>query len=210
MTPPTPLFPTIPPTRRLLSKLALMSLLGGLAACGSSQPPRTGGGMAMGPSRRVPGISCAPFARELSGIALYGDADTWWGNAAGRYQRGGDPVLGGVLVFRRTSRLRSGHVSVVTGVVGERQILVTQANWVPAYLDEDQLVVDVSPGNDWSRVRVWYPPVSQLGIHVYATHGFIHPPRPASPAELARAVPAAARYALDTTGRPPPRARYGG
>ena len=80
----------------------------------------------------------------------------------------------------------------------------------PSQLDEDQLVVDVSAGNDWSEVRVWYPPVNQLGIHAYAAHGFIHAKRPATPQELARATPAAARYALDTAGRPAPRARSGG
>lgn len=35
-------------------------------------------------------------------------------------------------------------------------------------------MVDVSPGNDWSLVRVWYPPVSGLGQTNYPTFGFIH------------------------------------
>ncbi len=188
-------------------RLCVASLLAGLlSACGSSPP--SGTGMAMGPSTSVPGITCVPFARELSGIALYGDAEEWWDGAEGHYARGNHPIPGSVLVFRRTSRLRSGHVSVVTRVISDRQMLVTQANWVPGHLDEDQLVVDVSPGNDWTAVRVWYPPVNQLGTHVYPAHGFIHPPRPASYAELARATPVAARYALQTRGRPPPRARF--
>jgi hypothetical protein len=178
-----------------------------LAGCGSSS--RTGG-FAGGSGMRVPGITCAPFARELSGIALYGEADSWWNGAAGRYTRSERPALGSVLVFRRTSRLRSGHVSVVTRLVGERHVLVTQANWVPGHVDEDQLVVDVSAGNDWSEVRVWYPPVNQLGGTAYPAHGFIHPRRPATADELARAIPAAARFALDTAGRPAPRARIDG
>lgn len=189
-------------TRR---NLALMPLLGLLAGCGSSRTPSS-----MGASTRVPGISCAPFARELSGIALYGEADSWWANAEGKYTRSDRPITGSVLVFRRSSRLRSGHVSVVTRVVGDRQILVTQANWVAGQLDEDQLVVDVSGPNDWSEVRVWYPPVNQLGTHAYPAHGFIHPRRPATYTELARATPIAARYALDTRGRPAPRARLDG
>jgi surface antigen len=191
-------------TRRNLANLALLPGLAALAACGSSGSS----GGSMGASTRVPGISCAPFARELSGIALYGEADSWWSQAGGKYPRSDRPVTGGVLVFRRTSRLRSGHVSVVTKLVDRRQILVTQANWVPGQLDEDQLVVDVSGGNDWTEVRVWWPPVNQLGVTPYPTHGFIHPPRPATYAQLAKATPVAARYALDTRGRPAPRARY--
>ena len=186
----------------MLRALALLSLLL-LAACGGG--PRGG----MGASSRHPGISCAPFARELSGIALYGEADDWWEGAAGLYARDSRPVMGSVLVFRRQSRLPSGHVSVVSRLVGPRQVQVTQANWVPGQLDEDQLVVDISDRNDWTAVRVWYPPIGAMGSHAYATYGFILPRRPATREELARATRPAARYALDTTGRPPPRARGG-
>lgn len=188
----------------LFPTLAAASLL---AACGSSSRAPSS---SSGASLRVPGINCAPFARELSGIALYGEAESWWHTAAGRYTRNEQPAIGSVLVFRRSSRLRSGHVSVVTRVVSPRQVLVTQANWVPGQVDEDQLMVDVSSGNDWSEVRVWYPPTNTLGTHAYPAHGFIHPRRPATYAELARATPIAARYALDTHGRPAPRARIDG
>jgi len=40
-----------------------------------------------------------------SGIALRGDAWTWWDAAAGRYERGHAPRSGSVLVLSRTSRL---------------------------------------------------------------------------------------------------------
>ena len=194
-------------TPRILLFARLLPLLALLAGCGSSQRPAGGSASA---SLNVPGISCAPFARELSGIALYGEADSWWRSAGGQYTRSARPILGGVLVFKRSARLHSGHVSVVTRLIGPRQIEVTQANWVPGHVDADQMVVDVSPDNDWSEVRVWYPPVNQLGNTAYAAHGFIHPRRPATRDELARATPAAARYALDTTGRPRPRARIDG
>ena len=188
--------------RRALLPFATALLLAG---CGSRTST-----VSSGATLKVPGINCAPFARELSGIALYGEADSWWNSAAGRYTRSERPILGSVLVLRRTARLRSGHVSVVSRLVGPRQVMVTQANWVPGHVDEDQLVVDVSSSNDWSEVRVWYPPVNQLGNSVYAAHGFIHPRREATQAELARATPAAARYAMDTAGRPAPRARIDG
>jgi len=177
-----------------------------LGACGTS--PQTGPNLAASSSH--PGLTCAPFARELSGLPLYGDADTWWDAAAGRYPESSRPEPGAVLVLRRSGRLPTGHVSVVSRLLTRRQILVIQANWVPGELDEDQLVVDVSERNDWSEVRVWYPPINQMGSHVYPAYGFILPPRPATHQELVRATGPAAVYALESHGRAPPRARFFG
>lgn len=190
---------------RLFPIAALLLAAASLSACGS----RSGAGpSAAGTGMSYPGINCAPFARELSGIALYGDAASWWDQAPGRYTRTNHPVLGAALVFTREKRLPSGHVSVVSRLVGRRQIQVTQANWVPGELDEDQLVVDVSERNDWTEVRVWWPPSGALGSHGYPTFGFIEPTRPATREELVRATPVAARLAVSSAqGRPPPRAR---
>ena len=196
-------------TLLVLFRFAPLLLAATLAACGSSSSSGRRVSGAEGP--RYAGLTCAPFARELSGIALYGDADTWWDQAAGRYRRSQHPMVGGVLVLRRSSRLPSGHVSVVSRILTPRQIQVIQANWVPGELDQDQLVVDVSEDNDWSAVRVWYPPADQLGIHVYPAYGFVLPPRPATHEELVRASRPAAVYAIGARGRQPPRARaYGG
>lgn len=142
-----------------------------LGACAGSPTPHTGPYLAY--SHRYPGLSCAPFARAEVGLALDGDAADWWGEAARRYPRSDSPRLGSVLVFRRSSRLPYGHVSVVSRLLDSRRILVIQANWVPGELDEDQLVVDVSPRNDWTEVRVWYPPTGRMGTHAYRTYGFI-------------------------------------
>ena len=102
----------------------------------------------------------------------------------------------------------SGHVSVVSRLLGPRQLLVTQANWVPGELDEDQLVVDVSERNDWTEVRVWWPPIGQLGAHAYPAYGFIQPPVPETRDELTKTARTAANIAVSSaTGRPPPRAR---
>ncbi len=191
-----------------LPRLAAVTALGALTACGGAPRPALTTAGITGRGLAYPGITCAPFARELSGIALYGDAATWWDAAAGRYRRDSHPTLGAALVFRRESRLPAGHVSVVSRVVGPRQVLVTQANWVSGELDEDQLVVDVSPDNDWTEVRVWWPPINQLGAHAYPAYGFILPPVPATTEELARTTRTAAALALTAgTGRPPPRAR---
>ena len=136
-----------------------------LAACG------TGGGRSgIGSS-----IECAPYARQRTGLQLYGDAASWWDQADGRYPKGQTPQPGGVLVFRRSGRLPYGHVSVVREQVSSREIRVDQANWVHHRITSREPVVDVSEANDWSRVRVWWDPVGQLGASTYATYGFIAP-----------------------------------
>jgi surface antigen len=180
-------------------RLAALLLAGGLSACASSHPVV---GPNLAAASRHPGITCAPFARELSGIALYGDAYTWWAAAAGRYGRSAQPEIGAVLVLRRSSRLPAGHVAVVSRVLAPRQVLVIQANWVPDELTEDQLAIDVSPHNDWTEVRMWWPPTDTLGGHAYLAYGFILPPTPTTHEALRRAAHPAAKLALnDSTGR---------
>lgn len=67
---------------------------------------------------------CVAYALALSDINVRGNAWTWWDNAAGRYERGHQPAVGSVLVFRRTPHMRLGHVSVVSAVIDRRTILV--------------------------------------------------------------------------------------
>jgi len=57
---------------------------------------------------------CAPYARMISGIEIRGNANTWWGQAAGRYARGHAPKVGAVLAFASTSHMRLGHVAMVS------------------------------------------------------------------------------------------------
>ncbi|WP_254070183.1 CHAP domain-containing protein [Acidisphaera sp. L21] len=128
---------------------------------------------------RSANVECAPFAREVSGIQLYGDAASWWDSASGRYQRTAEPGPGEVLVFRRSGRLPSGHVSVVSRLKSAREIIVTQANWVHGRIARSEPVIDVSPGNDWTAVRVWWEPSNALGTTIYPTFGFIAPRPPA-------------------------------
>jgi hypothetical protein len=45
-------------------------------------------------------------------------------------------------------------VGVVSDVLGPREILVDHANWDRNRVTLDARVVDVSPRNDWSKVRV--------------------------------------------------------
>jgi surface antigen len=153
--------------------LAMLLLLG-LAACGTG---RTASVAPLRPHLGEP-TSCVPYARARSGITLAGDAWQWWDAAAGRYERGAAPRPGSVLVIGRTGRMRSGHVAVVARVVGRREVLVDHANWATGAargrIMTDQRVVDVSAGNDWSLVRVWYPPIAALGTTAYPARGFVH------------------------------------
>ena len=118
---------------------------------------------------------CAPFARSVSGIALHGNANTWWGQAEGHYARGAAPQAGAVLAFKATARMRVGHVAMVSRIVSPREVLLTHANWSrPGRIETDVRAVDVSPAGDWSMVRVWYGPTGDLGTSAYPTSGFIY------------------------------------
>lgn len=127
---------------------------------------------------------CVPFARAASGIQIYGDAWTWWDQAKGRYGRGSRPGVGSVIVFARTARLPHGHVAVVSRVVERRTLMLTHANWSRrngkrGHAEQDVTLHDVSPGNDWSSVKVWFRDVEGLGGGVYPVKGFIHGGKPA-------------------------------
>ncbi|MFC0388236.1 CHAP domain-containing protein [Muricoccus vinaceus] len=164
----------------MILRLALLALAGGaLSACGSTRggPHAAGQGYEAGDGY----LSCVPYARARSGLDLRGDGWQWWEAAAGRYARGPQPRAGAVLVFQRTARLRDGHVAVVSRVLGAREIRVDHANWASGGLRgrvaRDQPVIDVSPRNDWSEVRVWYPPAAVVGNTVFPAYGFILPER---------------------------------
>ena len=122
---------------------------------------------------------CVPFARLMSGIQIFGDADTWWQQATGRYQTGFTPKAGAVLCFKPTGRMRLGHVAVVSQVLTDRIIQITHANWsiiegARGQVEQNVTVIDVSPAGDWSQVKVWYDPSRELGATVYPTYGFIY------------------------------------
>ncbi len=135
---------------------------------------------------------CAPYAREVSGIQLRGDANTWWGQAVGRYERGHAPKEGAVLAFEATRRMRVGHVAMVSKVVSEREVLLTHANWSRrGGIETDVRAVDVSDAGDWSLVKVWYGPQHDLGTSTYPTSGFIYSGKASAlpPVEMVSARP---------------------
>lgn len=136
-------------------------------------------------------LQCVPYAREVSGIDIRGNAKTWWAQAEGRYERGSKPKVGAVLNFRPTSAMPQGHVATVGEIVDERHILLDHANWSgPGKIERRALAEDVSEAGDWSAVRVWYAPIGKLGLRASPTFGFIYN-------DAAEAVPATPSAAFE-------------
>ncbi len=118
-------------------------------------------------------VWCVPYARNLSGVEIRGNAKTWWAKARNTYDRGSEPVVGAVMSFRATSGMPLGHVAVVAGIVSEREVVVNHANWLPNEVSLKMGVKDVSKNNDWTLVRVESQP-GQYG-NFYPVNGFIYP-----------------------------------
>lgn len=124
-------------------------------------------------------LQCVPYARAQSGIDIYGDARTWWQQAAGVYARGDQPKVGAVMAIAASGAMPMGHVAVVSKVVDERHVLIDHANWSrPGMIERGVLAVDVSAAGDWSEVRIWYAPSGSLGLRSNRVSGFIYPEAP--------------------------------
>lgn len=178
--------------------MAILSVLAAFPAVGNARPvapdPTANFDDRDNPGVRdfaLPYIQCVPYARKVSGIQLYGDAHTWWGQAAGRYARGNRPKVGAVMAFRPHGAMQLGHVAAVSRIIDSRTVLLRHANWSPiegrrGQLEDNVRAVDVSPENDWSEVRVWYAPLGGLGTTHWPVEGFIYngkPPKNPGPNE---------------------------
>jgi len=125
-------------------------------------------------------LQCVPYARQISGLDLQGDAWRWWTAAQGVYDRGISPQVGAVLVFKQTAHMRRGHVAVVRRVINKREIRIDHANWGTGLgsgrgdVSLDVAVLDVSANNDWSQVRVWHHGSGTFGNRVNPSFGFIY------------------------------------
>ena len=119
-------------------------------------------------------LQCVPFARRESGVEIYGNANTWWGQAAGRYETATAPSEGAVMVLQGYATANRGHVAVVKEIVSPRLIIVDHANWLNGgEITRDVPIMDVSEAGDWSDVRVWHVPGRHWGGRTYAVQGFI-------------------------------------
>lgn len=141
---------------------------------------------------------CAPYAREISGIDIHGNANTWWGQAAGKYERGQTPRVGAVLAMSSSRRMPMGHVAMVSRIVSDREVLLTHANWSRrGGVETDVRAIDVSPNNDWTEVRVWYGPIGNLGTSSNPAHGFIYADDAGEPALPPVTIASAATVPVD-------------
>ena len=136
------------------------------------------------PSEPVSAANCALYVRAETGVALHGPAGGWWGQAQGRYARGQLPAVGAILVFKKTGHMPSGHVALVTNLVGPHEILVDHANWRHGRVSRGMSVIDTSPNHDWTSVAVMEPQAGKHGRD-NPTFGFIYPAAPSTePGEL--------------------------
>ena len=150
----------------------------------------SGGGSALLP----PYLQCVPYARQVSGIRIHGDAWTWWGQAEGRYATGTRPRVGAVMALKPHGNSRLGHVAAVSRIIDSRTVLIRHANWSPingrrGQIEDNVRAVDVSAAGDWSEVRVWFAPIGDLGGTHWPVQGFIYNARPGSVAAPKRDKP---------------------
>jgi surface antigen len=166
---------------RILAKLAAVALLAvSLEGCASTVMEYDPPPMPMPaprPQARIENdtpLQCVPYARDHSGIKIFGDAYTWWDKAAGKYPRGALPEPGAVMVLHNYAGPNHGHVAVVRQVTDAREIRIDHANWLndgSIYLNDP--VQDVSRDNDWSVVRVFNIKTGAWGGRLYPVQGFI-------------------------------------
>jgi surface antigen len=166
----------------MMGKRVLVGLtaLLGLMAPAHANREMNSGELSSGGMTKLPAfLECVPYARQVSGIQIRGDAWTWWDQAAGRYSRGTNPRVGAVMAFRPYGKMQLGHVAAVSHIIDSRTVLLRHANWSPingrrGQIENDVEAVDVSAENDWSEVRVWFDPIHALGTTRWPVAGFIY------------------------------------
>lgn len=183
-------------SRCLLLAASLVTLIAAPAAARISLPDRAEVDAADRPEL-PPYLQCVPYARQVTGIQIYGDAHTWWGQAEGRYARGFRPKVGAVMALKPSGGSTLGHVAAVSRILDNRTILIRHSNWSMingrrGQIEDNVKVIDVSPANDWSSVRVWYAPLQDLGGSHWPVQGFIYPAKPQKGEKLAQPASKAA------------------
>ncbi len=119
-------------------------------------------------------IQCVGYVHLSTDFKIHGNAKDWWPRAAGLYARGNKPEVGSILSFRPTHRMPLGHVAVVRRQVDSRTIYIDQSHWAADGISYNVRVVDVSPANNWTAVRVALNgDRTRLGS-IYPTNGFIY------------------------------------
>lgn len=87
-------------------------------------------------------IQCVQYVRNVTGITIKGNANTWYTQAKTKgYQTGAIPKVGAVLVENHLSK--HGHVSKVVAVDGNK-ITVTEANYIKGKITTRTLVASTN------------------------------------------------------------------
>ncbi len=121
-------------------------------------------------------LQCVPYARQQSGVEIFGNANRWWRLAAGKYHRSKVPAPGTVMVFNGSHEDPRGHVAVVRLVKDSRTLIVDHATWHGhGAITISNPVTDISPNNDRSQVKVLWIPGDQWGARTFSIAGFIYP-----------------------------------
>lgn len=175
-----------------LKRLAAVAALSLSAAACASAPPddsfqsrdRLSGDARIEQPARP--LQCVPFARQLTGIPIHGDAWTWWAQSEGRYRHSRAPESGAIIVLAGYAGPHRAHLAVVRSVISSREIRVDHANWLDrGNIHLDDPMIDVSPDNDWSQVRVFNLASGAWGGHSYPVRGFIGPGQDADAMRMA-------------------------
>ena len=177
------------PIRRLLLATFAAALCGTIGVSASAAQP-----VQKAKHPAVERLNCVQFVKQSSPISLSGDAFAWWDHASGVYSRGSAPQEGAVMVFAKTHAMPHGHVAIVREQIDSRTLMIDHANWSRfaghrGQVEREVRVIDVSKDNDWSKVRVWYHSLSDVGQTVYPLRGFVYSQAPAPskpPAPLPR------------------------
>jgi surface antigen len=112
-------------------------------------------------------------------MAITGNGGQWWHNAAGLYARSSRPEVGSIMAFPGSGGMRAGHVAVVERIISSREVMIHHANWGGPGIRRGSImrgvsVVDASPSNDWSQVRVQVGHSAENYGRTYPLQGFIH------------------------------------
>jgi len=179
------------------------------ASVAAPAPARRGGGRGAY-SARGRGLSCVPHVRQVTGMAISGNGRDWWHNAAGLYARSNRPEVGSVMAFPGSGGMPMGHVAVVERVVSSREVLIHHANWGGPGIPRGSImrgvsVIDVSPNNDWTQVRVQTGRSAETYGRIYPVYGFIHNrPDPTGGALFAGSAPRGGPTGLEQVAEAPP------
>lgn len=119
-------------------------------------------------------VPCVQFVRANSDFRISGNAHLWWSRAAGVHARGSVPEVGSILSFKSIKQMPMGHVAIVSRVISSREIEIDHSNWVHRGVVRGAEVVDVSPRNDWTAVRVSLKPGAAAYGSIRPTNGFIY------------------------------------